>query len=132
MRPFGSSPNLSKRQAKMLKNGLQRCGLRSYRRYLLSDYWRATRERYRASRLPQGCWVCRAPNVDLHHRTYARLGNEKVSDLVPLCREHHDQLHEEGLDLWDGPSILCRREREARARRPRPGDADATPTRCRF
>ena len=87
----------------------------SYRTYLLSDSWRATRERYRASKLPQGCWVCRVPNVDLHHRTYARLGNEKVIDLVPLCREHHDQLHEEGLDLWDGPSILCRREREARA-----------------
>ena len=103
----------------MLGNGLKRCGLPSYRSYLLSDSWRATRERYRASKLPQGCWVCHVPNVDLHHRTYARLGNEKVTDLVPLCREHHDLLHEEGLDLWDGPSILCRREKEARKCRPR-------------
>jgi hypothetical protein len=28
---------------------------------------------------------------------------------VALCREHHDQLHDEGLDLWAGPAVLLRR-----------------------
>lgn len=30
---------------------------------------------------------------DLHHRTYVRLGCERLRDLVPLCRRHHEALH---------------------------------------
>jgi len=33
----------------------------------------------------------------LHHRTYARLGDEHPTDLVPLCTADHVKLH----DLWD-------------------------------
>ncbi|NNN10178.1 MAG: hypothetical protein HKL85_13430 [Acidimicrobiaceae bacterium] len=31
---------------------------------------------------------------DLHHRTYMHLGDERVSELVPLCRAHHVKVHE--------------------------------------
>jgi len=31
--------------------------------------------------------------LDLHHFTYARLGNEWPSDVVALCRVHHDERH---------------------------------------
>jgi 5-methylcytosine-specific restriction endonuclease McrA len=32
-------------------------------------------------------------NVDLHHMTYKRLGNEWDEDLVPLCRDCHKSIH---------------------------------------
>jgi hypothetical protein len=40
--------------------------------------------------------VCKEPNfdVELHHTTYDRLGCEKLTDLVPLCREHHELVHQ--------------------------------------
>ena len=93
MRLPDSQPNLSKRQRKFLSNQLARYGFKSYRDYLYSDHWQKLRERYRASKLPQVCFVCWDPNVDLHHKTYRRLGEEKLTDLLPLCRLHHDLAH---------------------------------------
>lgn len=61
--------------------------------YLRSEYWRKTRERYFSSALPQGCYVCGEEKVDLHHKTYKRLGREPLTDLLPLCREHHTACH---------------------------------------
>jgi hypothetical protein len=124
------SSNLSKRQSKLLKNQLRKHGYTSLFHYLLSDHWREMKERYWATvhltgddigyykrGLPQACVVCADPNVDLHHRTYARLGEEHLTDLVALCRLHHDQLHDEGLDLWHAPSILRSREIKQRGSR---------------
>ena len=126
MRKLGSPPpGMSNRQAKYLRNRLSMLGFRSYLDYLESDHWKDMKARYRASvrpepgyreqGLPQTCIVCRDVNVDLHHKTYQRLGEEKLTDLVPLCRNHHDQLHDEGLNLWDGPGILYKRELEERS-----------------
>ena len=123
-RPLGSEHrNLSKRQAKLLKRSLQDLGYRTYGEYLVSDLFYSVKERFRASNLPQSCRVCHAPNVDLHHKTYARLGNEKLDDLIPLCRDHHDELHERGMDLWRGPKLLRGEEREAIRRRLKEGRA---------
>jgi hypothetical protein len=111
---------MSNRQKKFLTNGLKRLGLRSYRQYLFSDDWAATRERYQSSGRLQVCAVCHDPNVDLHHRTYQRLGQENLTDLVPLCRLHHNTLHDQGLDMFTGAGILhdremvLRRERDTR------------------
>ena len=84
--------------------------MKSYFEYLCSDEWHLTRERFRASGLHQTCLVCFDPNVDLHHRTYSRLGDERLDDLVALCRRHHEEIHSEGLDLWNGPSTLREQE----------------------
>lgn len=65
----------------------------SYAAYLRSDHWQNVKTRYRTSKLPQSCVVCGAERVDLHHRTYERLGRERLTDLVPLCREHHGEAH---------------------------------------
>lgn len=65
-----------------------------YAAYLRSEHWRDVKARYRASNLPQTCTVCGDPKVALHHRTYQRLGRERLTDLVPLCREHHVKAHE--------------------------------------
>ena len=121
--PASPPTTLSKTQKKYLGRQLRRFGYSSLSVYLLSEDWREVKERYRATvhltgedtgywkrGLPQTCVVCKDPNVDLHHRTYARLGEELLTDIAPLCRLHHDQLHDEGLDLWHGPSILRKRE----------------------
>jgi hypothetical protein len=114
--PASTPRNLSKRQSKFLRRQLEQHSYESYREYLYSDAWRNVRERYRASAhpepgyrttgLPQTCTVCHDENVDLHHKTYKRLGEERLTDLVPLCRLHHDQLHADKLDPWTGPATL--------------------------
>lgn len=65
-----------------------------YAVYLRSGHWQEVKRRYRATRkLPQTCVVCGNQRVDLHHLTYRRIGRERLTDLVPLCREHHDEAH---------------------------------------
>lgn len=121
MRLPDTQPSLSRRQQKFLRNQLARHGYSSYRDYLHSDHWQELRERYRACKLPQVCFVCWDPNVDLHHKTYKRLGEEKLTDLLPLCRLHHDLAHKleqegrcagadvSGVDLWMVPRVLRQR-----------------------
>lgn len=65
----------------------------AYAEYLRSTHWVNKRAEYRASDMPQACVVCGAKRVDLHHRTYDRIGAERLTDLVPLCREHHGEAH---------------------------------------
>lgn len=79
-----------------------------YREYIQSAEWRAVRERYWASRLDKSCYVCtapRSPGMHLHHRTYKRLGAERLMDLVPVCDKCHRLIHKEheqnpSSDLW--------------------------------
>jgi hypothetical protein len=33
-------------------------------------------------------------NLEIHHHTYCRLGDEKLEDLVALCKIHHQRVHE--------------------------------------
>ncbi len=65
-----------------------------YEEYIASPAWGEKRRRYFASKLPQGCVVCGADRVQLHHRTYRRLGREKLQDLVPLCQPCHSAGHD--------------------------------------
>lgn len=72
---------------------LERLGYASYDQYLASTHWRETRARYQAAPdLPQAC-ICGETEVDLHHKTYVRLGEERLTDLVPLCRRCHHMVH---------------------------------------
>lgn len=60
-----------------------------YRSYINSPRW-AERKRDYYSRHPRRCAACgTTERVDLHHVSYARLGNELDEDLLPLCRHHH-------------------------------------------
>lgn len=80
---------------------------------------------------PPRCSACGEPwtlaHGDLHHRTYDRLGHERFSDLVALCRPCHTRLHRimESSPAWrrlgrrratDGALGLLRHH--ARERRP--------------
>lgn len=77
----------------------------NYSVYIRSEAWAAKKAQFRRSRkCKRKCWGCGRGDVplDIHHRTYARLGKEGLQDLVELCRECHDLGHEigrvEGLD----------------------------------
>jgi len=84
----------------------------NYQKYIRSAAWEAKKKKYRESKLPQTCLVCGSKKIDLHHRTYKRLGNEWLNDLVPLCREHHEGVHrfqkKHGLNLWGATKLYVR------------------------
>lgn len=72
----------------------------NYNDYLSSKHWKGIKERYWNSKLPKNCYVCHTKeNLNLHHKTYKRIGRENLLDLVYLCKEHHHQLHKEYKDM---------------------------------
>lgn len=74
-----------------------------YFAYIGSSAWAAKRREFFASpRTPKRCQGCNAARpLDLHHRTYVRFTHELLSDLVPVCRSCHDQIHD-GFDSRKG------------------------------
>ena len=68
-----------------------------YHAYMRSEAWQEVRRRYWRSKLPKCCYVCSRNDVvlQLHHRTYRRLGCENISvDLRLVCDDHHSRIHE--------------------------------------
>lgn len=66
----------------------------NYKAYLTSKEWDDRRKEY-SSIHPCKCEVCGSNNqVQLHHICYDRLGYEKDMDLVPLCKDCHDNIHQ--------------------------------------
>lgn len=65
-----------------------------YSAYLLSDQWKAKRD----ARLAINSGTCSAcsktKGIHVHHLTYARIFNEDMADLLPLCEEHHAQIEQ--------------------------------------
>lgn len=68
-----------------------------YQEYLQTDHWRTMRAK---ALLHYGrkCYLCGAAGdgvqIDIHHNDYSRLGGEWMSDLIPLCNEHHEMYHQ--------------------------------------
>jgi 5-methylcytosine-specific restriction endonuclease McrA len=61
----------------------------NYKAYLRTPAWRSLadqakeRDRYR-------CRLCGSRDeLEVHHRTYARIGHEDIDDLVTLCHRCH-------------------------------------------
>lgn len=75
-----------------IPNRLAELGYKSYREYLESSHWQDLRKRYFASKMLKKC-PCGRPGENLHHKTYKRLGNEWLMDVVLLCRLHHSEVH---------------------------------------
>lgn len=66
----------------------------TYEDYIKSDEWKKRREwalyfwEYR-------CSLCFSEDdLQVHHRTYQRLGNENLNDLIVLCKSCHERFHE--------------------------------------
>ena len=87
-----------------------------YEEYLKSPHWAKVRKRYRASKLPQVCLGCDNPRVEFHHRTYERLGHERLTDLAPVCSKCHAASHEAynrgRQDLWRTTKRVLRKLRK--------------------
>lgn len=63
-----------------------------YLKYLCSEHWEALRRKSFAL-YGKKCVVCGNPHVDGHHLIYRRLTNVRPNEVIPLCREHHDEIH---------------------------------------
>jgi hypothetical protein len=86
----------------------------NYESYLKSKRWKNLRSRFRRERV----WRCEVCGFDrdlqLHHKTYERLGSEELDDLTPLCQTCHSALHQlerEGQTTSLNPADLFRLER---------------------
>jgi 5-methylcytosine-specific restriction endonuclease McrA len=68
----------------------------SYKEYLLTDHWKDVRNRFWKSKLHHyKCYVCEAKqNLQVHHKSYKRIGKEKLNDLVLLCGNCHNETHQ--------------------------------------
>ena len=77
------------------KPKLMECLLRSiaYCEYLKTEHWKDVRER--CIRAFDGkCGICNSrESIEVHHRTYSNVGNEKPGDTIPLCGSCHDLFH---------------------------------------
>src|SRR5262245_14671819 len=67
-----------------------------YPDYLRTPEWRRRRDRA----LARALWCCEWPDcrarkvLEVHHKTYNRLGDELDQDLAVLCPQHHHAVHE--------------------------------------
>jgi hypothetical protein len=69
----------------------------TYHEYLRTSQWDRTRTRA-LERADHRCQVCNAGRkpLDVHHRTYDRLGQELDGDVIALCRDCHTLFHGSG------------------------------------
>jgi hypothetical protein len=71
----------------------------NYHDYIASEEWARKSE---AAKIKAGyrCQLCSVSGLivqlDTHHNTYERLGNERDTDLVVLCTECHERFHKTG------------------------------------
>ena len=65
-----------------------------YETYIKSDAWKAKREKVLEFWGHQCATCCNVNELHVHHRTYERLGNELLTDLLPLCVYCHELFHE--------------------------------------
>jgi 5-methylcytosine-specific restriction endonuclease McrA len=64
---------------------------RLYNDYLLSPEWKSKREKVLVF-WGHRCALCNSPiRVEVHHRTYDRMGQELMTDLIPLCDKCHER-----------------------------------------
>lgn len=82
-----------------------------YPEYLKTPEWRSKREDVFQAR-GRYCCICRSNrDLDIHHNTYARRGDESLDDLVVLCAECHAIFHAAG-KMQPGEDLSgCEQER---------------------
>lgn len=67
--------------------------IKFYNRYIHSDKWKAKREAA-FEKYGRKCSRCSSEHeLEVHHKTYKRLGNEKLGDLQILCKTCHKNHH---------------------------------------
>ena len=94
---------------------------KKHQAYLQSKHWKEVKRKY-ARTHEYKCYVCgKRRKLHLHHRTYKRLGNERMSDLVYLCEKHHEELHRlvgRRKLRWKGAEKELRKRWQSREKKP--------------
>lgn len=67
----------------------------SYFQYLRSEHWKIIKRRfYKRLNFKNQCEACKSRRkLNVHHKTYERIGMERLSDLCLLCRSCHKRVH---------------------------------------
>jgi 5-methylcytosine-specific restriction endonuclease McrA len=63
-----------------------------YSAYLRSDRWKEKRARC-LERAQFKCKKCGGKATQAHHLTYVRMGRERQSDLLAVCKVCHEEIH---------------------------------------
>lgn len=64
-----------------------------YNKYLRSDYWKEIKNQV-LERDDNRCRLCNLKEkLHVHHRTYNNLNNEKLEELITLCKKCHYIIH---------------------------------------
>jgi hypothetical protein len=65
----------------------------NYKEYLKTEHWRLVKLHF-YQKNKEECAVCKSHlHLNLHHKTYARLGMELEKDLICLCKNCHEAVH---------------------------------------
>lgn len=65
-----------------------------YQEYMRSPQWKRKRHQV-LTYWNNRCGMCYNPGkLQVHHRTYERLGSELITDLIPLCVDCHEKHHD--------------------------------------
>lgn len=69
----------------------------NYKEYLKSEYWKNIREQV-YERDGYKCRICNSSkDICVHHRTYEFVGNEKLEELITLCKNCHYSFHKNNI-----------------------------------
>jgi hypothetical protein len=105
----------------------KKLGRKDYHAYIKSEEWSQVKKRFYSSKMYKvlcegdrwSCYCCGTKDkpLDLHHRTYKRLGMENIAlDLVPVCRECHHEIHEIAPhvrnSLWGATKFVKRKKQK--------------------
>ena len=73
--------------------------------YLHNQHWNDFRHGWWKRHPAARCYRCGSGHpLDLHHLTYERIGRERDSDVIPLCRADHERAHDRGPGVTLVPS----------------------------
>lgn len=93
----------------------------NYRHYINSDLWKIKKIIIRNGAdgsKQRRCKVCKEwCYTQVHHRTYNRLGNEKKKDLIEVCSNCHNEIHnleKKGMWLYTIDAYLKAKKRRIR------------------
>jgi len=96
---------------------LKKLGYNNYNEYLNSEHWKNKRKAKKLSNCICGSNV----RLELHHKTYKRVGQERLSDLVWLCHDCHEKAHvlinEGKTTLWESVKEVKTKKNKRRKRK---------------
>lgn len=86
------SPQTSDTVSKELKSLLWDVRRENYQAYLTSKEWKTKRNKV-LKMAGYKCRKCGAKATQVHHETYKRIYNERLTDLTALCSGCHQRIH---------------------------------------